>query len=472
MDAQSKQTDFISIAIPGSKSLSHRYLIGAGLAKGKSVLSHVQDSADITVTKRLLQQLGVEIVKQDEETLIVTGIDGKVRGGEGSPMECNVEESGTTCRLMSAVLAAGNGLFRIYGSGRMSERPCEDLCNALTRLGAGVCYTGKSGCPPFLLQARGLDPDLVKGELSIGMDSSSQYFSGLLLAAPLSNKDLVLELGGKKAVSWPYVSLTLACLSDYGLHFTAETRQNAGSPWQRLEEGAWREIAMVEPGCLRITVEKGSYRAGNFTVEGDWSSASYFLAAGALGKKGVCLKGLREDSLQGDRIFLDILCKMGAEVKSTSDSVCVFPSPLHGVDLDMGYSPDLVPTVAVMAAFAHGSTRIRNVAHLKLKETDRIAASAKELNRIGVIVDTLSDGLLINGRGDHISHKIGHAHLPVLAEHEQFECHNDHRIAMSLALLDVVNPDLHVQTRLDAPDCVGKSFPTFWELWDQVRQCQ
>ncbi|MBO4369128.1 MAG: 3-phosphoshikimate 1-carboxyvinyltransferase [Desulfovibrio sp.] len=458
----------VVVTVPGSKSLSHRYLIGAALARGESTILHCQKSGDLCVTRSLLQTIGASITENGPDTLLVRGIDGHVKGGQGSPLQCDVGESGTSCRLLSAVFAAGDGLFRIEGQGRMHKRPVEELCHALTRLGAGVVYTENKGFPPFLLQARGLNPDLVKGELSIGMDASSQYFSGLLLAAPMCSSSLVLELGGQKAVSWPYVGLTLQCLTDFGIAFEVETRPTCNDPWQSLPDGAWRDVALAVPGCLRITVHPGYYKSGSFSIEADWSGASYFLAAGALGKKPVAVRGLREDSLQGDRILLDILSKMGATLSCDSDIITVYPSELHGVDLDMASCPDLVPTVAVLASFAHGSTRIHNVAHLRLKETDRIAAPSEELAKVGIIVDTLSDGLLISGRGGKSHTKPGQDSLPKLPEGASFSSHNDHRMAMSLALLDVINPLIHVKEHLDDAACVNKSFPSFWEQWQTV----
>ncbi|MBQ9536274.1 MAG: 3-phosphoshikimate 1-carboxyvinyltransferase [Desulfovibrionaceae bacterium] len=452
----------VRINIPGSKSLSHRYLIAAALASGESELEHVQDSSDISVTKRLLEGLGVKISGQDPTCLKVRGLAGKVTGGLGRPMDCDVGESGTTCRLLSAVLAAGHGLFNIYGHGRMHQRPVAELCDALTKLGAGICYKGNAGCPPFLLQAQGLDPELLEGELSLGMETSSQYFSGLLLAAPLATKPLVLHLGGTKAISWPYVSLTLQCLKDFQIPFTVAARTDPKAPWVPLEDCAWREVTLVKPGCLRISVQPAPYVAGHFHIESDWSSASYFLAAGVLGDRPVCVEGLHEDSLQGDRIILDILAKMGAEIHTEPHGITSYPSKLHGVELDMGSSPDLVQTVAILAAFAKGSTRIRNVAHLRFKESDRLQAPAEELGKIGVVVDTLSDGLLISGRGDHVKHK------PINLVPGSLSAHNDHRMAMSLALLELRHPEIHVAELLDNPNCVHKSFPSFWQLWSKV----
>ncbi len=366
------------------------------------------------------------------------------------------------------MLAAGEGLFRIHGAARMHERPIGELTDALATLGAGVAFEGKPGCPPLLLQAHGLNPALTgkDGLLRLGMDVSSQYFSGLLLAAPLCPAPLCVELAGRKAVSWPYVGLTLQCLTDFGISFRVETRKDEEAPWQVLPEGAWRGLAEARPGRLRITVRPGAYQSGDYTVEGDWSGASYFLAAGALGRRPVRVQGLRADSLQGDRAMLDILRKMGARVEMEAEAVTVYPSALHGVALDMGSCPDLVPTVAVLAAFAQGSTRISNVAHLRVKESDRISAPAEELAKTGVTVDQLSDGMLISGLAGR---GCGRQNAPRLPEGLNLCAHNDHRMAMSLALLALQEPGLRMETRLDDPTVVRKSFPQFWEVWSRLQ---
>ena len=209
----------------------------------------------------------------------------------------------------------------------------------------------------------------------------------------------------------------------------------------------------------------GAYRAGDYVVEGDWSGASYLLAAGALGLRPVRVEGLRADSLQGDRAMLDILQKMGARLSIEPDAVTVHPSALHGVELDMGDCPDLVPTVAMLAAFAQGSTRIRNVAHLRFKESDRISAPAQELAKTGVTVDELSDGMLVHGLAGRGNGKPDHPSLP---EGITLSAHNDHRIAMSLALLDLRQPEARVKSLLDDPTVVRKSFPQFWNIWEQL----
>ena len=461
----------VAVTAPASKSVSHRYLMGAALAHGTSIVRHTLESRDLERTRAILCAAGAKMEELPESTPSsgawrVTGMDGKPSGGTAAaPLSCDVEESGTTCRLLTAVLAAGHGVFRIHGAGRMHERPIAELTNALATLGAKTVFEEKPDCPPCVITADGLDPARCGGTVELGMDISSQYFSGLLLAAPMGPSPLTLSLGGGKAVSWPYVGLTLQCLTDYGIRFEVQTRTDPAAPWQTLPHGAWRQLAEARPGCLRVTVHPGRYQAGEYTVEGDWSGASYLLAAGALGRRPVRVEGLRADSLQGDRAMLEILQKMGAQVSVEPQAVTVYPSRLHGVELDMGHCPDLVPTVAMLAAFAQGSTRIRNVAHLRHKESDRIKAPATELAKTGVIVDELSDGMLVNGLGGRNNGKPNH---PVLPEGQSLSAHNDHRIAMSLALLDLCLPEATVRSRLDDPSVVSKSFPQFWNVWGQL----
>lgn len=460
-----------NVTAPASKSVSHRYLIGAALAHGVSTVRHTLESSDLERTRSILCGAGAVMEALPESTPAsgawrVTGMDGKPKGGTAqAPLSCNVGESGTTCRLLTAVLAAGKGVFRIHGAERMHERPIGDLTDALKPLGASVAFEQKQDCPPLILSSRGIDPALCNGGIELGMDISSQYFSGLLLAAPMASAPLALTLGGQRAVSWPYVGLTLQCMTDYGISFDVETRASADAAWKLLPDGQWRALTEAHPGCLRVTVRPGAYQAGDYRVEGDWSGASYLLAAGALGRRPVRVKGLRADSLQGDRAMLDILQKMGARLNITPDSVTVYPSALHGVDLDMGDCPDLVPTVAVLAAFAQGSTRISNVAHLRYKESDRISAPAVELAKTGVVADQLSDGLLVHGLGGRSNGKPDHPQLPAGVG---LSAHNDHRIAMSLALLGLRQPDIRIKDVLDDPAVVRKSFPQFWNIWEQL----
>lgn len=475
MNIDSGKTDIIEIAAPASKSLSHRYLIAAALAKGNSIIHNTLESADLEATRGILCQAGARMKAlhgNGEQAGEITGWEvkgmaGKPKGGENDPLQCDVEESGTTCRLLTAVLAAGEGLFRIFGHGRMHDRPIGELNDVLEKLGTGIAYEAKQGYPPFIIQAHGLNPNLVDGYSRISMDESSQFFSGLLLAAPMAKSPITLELTGRKAVSWPYVGLTLKCMWDFAIRFRVETRPRIGTPWIQLQKAMWMELEDARPGCLRIRVWPGEYQPGEYTIEGDWSGASYFLAAGALGKRPVKITGLKADSMQGDRAIIKILQKMGAKVETGDNDVTVYPSSLHGVSLDMSSCPDLVPTVAVLAAFAKGSTRINNVAHLRIKESDRIEAPAMELAKAGVTIDALSDGLLINGLGG-VNWK-NKPSCPTLASDATLCVHNDHRMAMSLALLELANQDCEIKGRMDNPGVVRKSFPNFWNLWANIK---
>ena len=322
------------VTAPASKSLSHRYCIGAALAAGESRLRHVLESRDTQCTRAILSAAGAAFHVEgrsdygDAADWRVCGMaDGLPRGGApDAPLSCDVHESGTTCRLLTAVLAAGRGCFRIHGAPRMHERPIAELTDALAPLGPRIRFEGKPGCPPLLLETEGLDAAAVNGLVPLGMDHSSQYFSGLLLAAPLAGAvhggPLTVALAGSKAVSWPYVGLTLQCLRDFGIRFIVEVLDDAEC-WQPLPGDAWRQLDAAVPGRLRITVQPGRYQPGEHSVEGDWSGASYLLGAGALGAAPVRVEGLRADSLQGDRAMLAILRDMGARLSIDADAVTV-----------------------------------------------------------------------------------------------------------------------------------------------------
>jgi 3-phosphoshikimate 1-carboxyvinyltransferase len=322
----------------------------------------------------------------------------------------------------------------------MHERPIGTLTRVLKELGAAVRWEGQRGCPPFTLETQGLRG----GTVEAGLDESSQYLSGLLFAAPLCRGPLTITLGGTRAVSWPYVGLTLQSLEEFGVPF--ELWENADG-WRRAD---WHSLTRAVPGGLRFHMRPAAYRAGSFQVEGDWSGASYFLAAGAVGKQPVRVAGLRENSLQGDRAIVDILRRMGARLEADAAGVAVHPSRLRGIDADLGHCPDLAPTIAVLAAFAQGATTIRNVAHLRIKESDRIAAPAANLRAAGITVEERGDGLIIEGG----------APRPV----PLFSTFGDHRIAMSAAV-----PGMrHGPVRLDNPAVVAKSFPSFWDVWEKI----
>ncbi len=441
----------ITVQAPASKSMSHRTLIAASLANGESVVSGLLDSDDITRTRGCLAACGAKFEETDDGALRVTGAENGPRGAnpdgrdrDAEPHEMYMHESGTTCRLMTAVAAAGKGSFRIHGAPRMHERPMKELCDALSRLGVHFTFEGKEGFLPFVMETKGFR----KKTVDITLEESSQYLSGLLLGAPLSEKPTLVTVSGKKAVSWPYVALTLQVMEDFKAGFNVEILKEG-----RWTEVPWRSIRRVEPGELRFHVEPGSYEPTNYRVEGDWSNSSYFLAAGAVGKKPVRVMGIRPDSLQGDRAIIDILAEMGAGLNVTPDKgITIYPRKLRGVNVDMGKCPDLVPTVAVVAAHAVSPTTIRNVAHLRIKECDRLQACAEQITKTGCKVEQFDDGI-----------KITPAPLPSGTSID-FETYGDHRVPMSMSIFQLAG----ITPVFDNPKCVGKSFPEFFDEWNKV----
>ncbi|MEG2004680.1 MAG: 3-phosphoshikimate 1-carboxyvinyltransferase [Bilophila sp.] len=442
----------VTLLAPASKSVSHRMMVGAALAQGESLLEHVLESQDIARTVAILRGAGATITRLSPGVYQICGVNGRLQGGE--PLSCDVHESGTTCRLLTAVLATGHGDFRIHGAPRMHERPLGALTTVLQTLGVRFAFEGTTGYPPFVMHTEGL----AGGTCTIELGESSQYLSGLLLAAPLAKAALCVALGGNNVVSWPYVGLTLQTLEAFGVPFTVEHIEQTGQTanWHPVN---WRECSEARPGELRFQMQPAPYHAGHRVVEGDWSGASYFLAAGAVGQVPVRIEGLRADSLQGDRFLLNILQDMGARIEVEANAVTVYPSPLHGITVDMGQCPDLVPTVAVAAAYATGATTVQNVAHLRLKESDRIAAPLCELAKVGITAHAHADGLTVEGQGATFT-------AAAQLKTTRFAAHGDHRIAMSLALLELRGGRIE----LDDPACVSKSFPDFWERWDSIRQ--
>ena len=442
--------DPIIINAPASKSLSHRTLIAAALANGESEISSVLDSDDITRTRGCLTACGAKIEEKDGN-LLVTGMEDGPKGGNADgkhkdeePHELYMHESGTTCRLMTGVAAAGRGTFRVHGAPRMHERPMAELTSALSGLGVKFQFDEKEGFLPFVMTSKGY----TKKRVEITLEESSQYLSGLLLGAPLAAHETTIAVTGKKAVSWPYVALTLRIMEDFKAGFAVEIREGRDT-WK---EVPWRSVKGVTPGKVRFKVNPTGYQPTDYIVEGDWSNASYFLAAGAVGDRPILLKGLAADSLQGDRAIMDILSQMGADIKVTFKGILITPAKLRGVRVDMGRCPDLVPTVAAVAAFASTPTTIENVAHLRIKETDRLAACATEVARTQAETEIVGDSLVIRpGRLPK-----GHA--------VDFKTYNDHRMAMSMSLFELAG----VEVNLDNPTCVGKSFPGFFDEWKKI----
>ncbi len=436
----------VSIDAPASKSMSHRALICAALTGGTSLLENVLASDDLQRTRECLAALGAHI-SRDRGVLSVTGVpalDLSAVSENTAPADLFVGESGTTARLMTGVAAAFKGRVRIHGAGRMNKRPMTSLVDALQGAGVSFSFEEEAGFLPFIMQS----PGNLAGTLAIDIGESSQFLSALLLAAPLSTASVVINLRGSRVVSWPYVALTLQAMEDFGVQVEVEI--SSGDGWTPVD---WRTLTSVSPGTVRFRVHPKAYTACDHHVEGDWSNASYFLAAGAVGRAPVCLRGLRSDSMQGDRAFLDILQSMGGSCLWDEQGCTVFPAHLQGTRLDMGACPDIVPTVAAMACFAEGETEIRGVAHLRFKESDRLEAVASQLRLAGQGVRVLEDGLIISPApfvsGTTLS----------------LSSFGDHRMAMSLSLLECAG----LVPVFDDPACVSKSFPGFWESWELIR---
>ncbi|MGQ9922175.1 MAG: 3-phosphoshikimate 1-carboxyvinyltransferase [Desulfobacca sp.] len=406
----------VVITLPGSKSFSHRALIAAGLAAGTSTLRNLLAADDTRYTAQALRQLGCTINWQGD-LCQVTGTGGHLQVPQ-EPMYLG--DSGTSMRFLTAVAALGQGRFVLTGSARLCQRPIQDLLEALAGLGVEAVSRRHNGCPPVVVQARGL----AGGPTKVAGAVSSQVLSALLLISPFAARDVEIEVVGE-LVSRPYVDITLSVLEDFG-------------------------IAYYRQGYRLFAVPAGQqYQAQDYEIEGDASSASYFLGAAAVTGGRVKLTNLNPASCQGDTGFLQVLADMGCTVQPADEGVMLQGGPLRGVQINMANMPDLVPTLAVVAAFAQGQTVITGVPHLRYKESNRLQAVATELAKMGIAVQETPDGLIITG---------GRPQGALIATY------NDHRMAMSFALAGLRTPGV----RIADPHCVAKSFPDFWKYFDKL----
>ena len=406
------------VRVPGSKSLTNRALIVAALAEGKSHLTGALDSDDTRVMVEALQALGIDVSHDpSSSTIDVTGSLGRVPAKQA---ELFVANSGTSLRFLTALVALGHGTYRLDGVPRMRQRPVSDLLAALNGLGAVATSDLGNGCPPVTVEASGIDGGyaFVKG------DVSSQFLSGLLMALPYGRDTTSVEVQGT-LVSKPYVTMTLDVMEAFG-------------------------VRTGRKGDRRFSVEPGRYEGRAYAIEPDASAASYFFALAAITGGSVTVEGLGTGSLQGDVAFVDLLEHMGCRVERGKAATTVHGAPLRGVDVDMNAISDTVMTLGVVALFARGITRIRNVAHIRHKETDRIAALAAELRKLGATVDEHPDGLVIIP--------------PASIAPARIATYDDHRMAMSFALAGLAAPGV---TILD-PGCVAKTYPRFWDDLGQI----
>ena len=404
-----------NIQLPGSKSLSLRILLLASLARGVTDVYNLLDSDDTNHMLGALQRLGVEMdLSPDKTRCRVQGLGGPFPAQE---VELFLGNSGTSFRPLCAALCLGEGVFTMTGEPRMFQRPIKDLVDALRQLGADIEYLQEDGYPPLRINARGI----AGGAVSVRGNISSQYLTALLISAPLARQDMVINVEGD-LVSKPYIDMTVDVVRRFGA--VAET-----TGYQ----------------SFRVPGNQGYQSPQTALVEGDASSATYFLAAAAIRGGTVRVNGVGANSVQGDVGLAAVLEQMGAAVSRGPDWIEVSGGPLHGVDLDLNHIPDAAMTVATTALFAEGKTAIRNVANWRVKETDRLAAMAAELRKVGAEVIEGEDYLEITP--------------PSAIRAATIDTYNDHRMAMSFSLAALGQAEITIND----PDCVSKTFPDYFQ---------
>jgi len=402
------------ISVPGSKSLTQRALIAAALANGESRLICPLESEDTEYSSKALGQMGVSIEKDDGWR--IEGNGGVIHPSDEAIYLGN---NGTATRFLTSVASLGNSLFVIDGDERMYERPISPLLAALKGWGVDIVSTRATGCPPLTINASGING----GTTVLPEGKSSQYLSSLLLVAPYAGQPAILRVEGE-ILSKPYVVMTLAVMSDFGIEVEASS-----------------DLSL-------FSIPQGCYQARDYKIEGDASNASYFWAAAAVTGGRVTVENVPVPSLQGDAMLVPLLGRMGCEVTRSGNGITLLGSErLEGITVDMGNMPDVVPTLAVVAVFAHGSTVINNIAHLRIKECDRLSAVVKELSRLGAKVEEYEDKMIIHGEGG------------TNLKGAEIETYEDHRMAMSLAVAGLRVPGVKIKGEM----CVAKSFPDFWE---------
>jgi 3-phosphoshikimate 1-carboxyvinyltransferase len=402
--------------VPGSKSITNRALVCAALAEGSSTIEGPSDSSDSALLANGLDQMGIFVLRKGDKW----HVEGK--GGEvGSPkFPVPVGNAGTTLRFFLALAALAKGPLVFEGAPRMAERPNEEIFEALR--GMGIDCRQVPGLPRYEVGGGGLKG----GEIRIRQKQSSQFLSALLLVAPYARSRCEILVDGPR-ISAPYVEMTLLVMNAFGIVPARDDRRS------------------------RYSFAGGErYHPAHFAVEPDASGASYGMAAAAIAGGEVFIPGLRRDSCQGDAAFADLLAAMGCRVEETEDGIVVRRGgELHGIDCDMNGMPDVVPTLCVTALFADTPTRIRNVGHLRFKESDRLEVLGKELRKLGAPVVVEGDGLQIH---------------PVPLTGALLSPHDDHRMAMAFALVGLRVPGV----RVEDPECVGKSFPRFWDEFERL----
>jgi 3-phosphoshikimate 1-carboxyvinyltransferase len=409
------------INLPGSKSVSNRVLLLAALAEGTTVLTNLLASDDIRHMLGALDALGVGCdISGDKTRCEVRGLGGPF--GKSRVPELFLGNAGTAMRPLCAALCLGRGEYILTGEPRMEERPIGDLVDALQQAGARIEYLKKQGYPPLKIKACGL----AGGEVAIDGRVSSQFLTAFLMAAPMATADCSVSIKGE-LVSKPYIDITLKIMAAFGV---------------RVENRDFKTFLIKGGQCYRSP--------GNYLVEGDASSSSYFLAAAAIKGGKVRVNGVGRGSLQGDVRVADVLEAMGAKITWGEEYIEAERGELHGVDMDMNHIPDAAMTIATTALFAKGTTAIRNVGNWRVKETDRLAAMATELRKVGATVVEGADFIEITPP-DRL--------IPAV-----IDTYNDHRMAMCFSLAALGD----VPVTINDPGCTSKTFPDYFEQFRRL----
>jgi 3-phosphoshikimate 1-carboxyvinyltransferase len=409
-----KNIDVI-IQVPPSKSYTNRALIAAALADGISVIHNPSQSDDSVFLVEALSKFGIRINNSDSK-LEINGTNGKLKA---PTQEIYVGNAGTAMRFLASLAAIAEGETILTGDEQMNLRPINDLVEALKA--NGVKCSCNNGFPPVIIHGG----NFTGGRINLKASISSQFVSSILLSSPYAKRPVALHINGKLS-SMPYVDMTIHVMRSFGAI-----------------------IDSIEMRTFNVN-NRERYIGHEFTVEADASSATYFLGAAAITNGRVIIENLSSESLQGDIQFLGVLSDMGCTIIKHEDRIEIHGGKLHGIDIDMNEMPDCVPTLAVVAAFAKGATTIKNIAHVRHKETDRLAALSAELSKIGARTELSEDELVIypqqSLRGAEIN------------------TYNDHRIAMSFAIAGLQVEGISILN----PYCVTKSFPLFWEEFKKL----
>jgi len=407
------------VVIPGSKSLSNRILLLSAMAEGSTRITNLLDSDDVRHMLTALASLGIKYSLSEDKTICeMTGLGGAFNtGGE---IELFMGNSGTTMRSLTAALCTGKGVYTLTGDPRMYERPIDDLVNTLKQADAEIDYLEEAGFPPIRINAHGIKG----GEVTIKGNISSQYLTGMLMAAPFCDQDLLIKVDGE-LVSKPYINITLDVMKRFGV--SVENHNN--------------QAFLIKAGQ--------SYKSpGNIMVEGDASSASYFLAAAAIAGGTVKVHGTGMASVQGDARFAEVLELMGAKVTWSDEWIEVTRSgELNGVDVDLNHIPDAAMTIATTALFAQGKTAIRNIYNWRVKETDRLAAMSTELRKLGAVVEEGRDYIVIDP--------------PEVIKSAAIDTYDDHRMAMCFSLAAFGDSAITIND----PGCTSKTFPGYFDVF-------